>query len=263
MQKLLSYILSGVLVGTFFVGNLDAQDSSSDTLRLALPEVKVYGESQIFQHAFNSHRVQLLSAPDFQESNSKDLGRILENHSGAFIKRYGPGLSSFSFRGLSSSQTLLALDGIPLSSPQLGSFDLSIIPSLALETVEVAYGGASTFAGSSGMSGMVNMTTTPQNKKSSYLIKSSAGQYGEFSSALNLTHWLGPNTWVKISGEINRNESDYGVLDRNLLQPERVTTWVCINSNSIGGDLMGREDLDLPMERIEVLVNGTKAKEFG
>ena len=222
MQNIYYHILFGLVLALISPEIGHAQVSKIDTLRLSLPEVEVVAKSQVLEHAFKSHRVQIVSSSDFEETNSQDLGLILQNHSGAFIKRYGPGLSSFSFRGLSSSQSVLALDGIPLSSPQLGSFDLSIIPSLALETVEIAYGGASSYSGSNGMSGMVNLTTIPQSQNSSYMVKSSMGQYGELNSAVSMTHWLTSKTWLKLSGEFKKDESDYGVLDRNLLNPVRV-----------------------------------------
>ncbi len=205
----------------------DSQESKirtlkTDTVKVKMAEVTVTGRSEIFQHAFNSHRVQIVSSADFQQSNSRDLADVLQRHSGAFIKSYGRGLASISLRGLSSSQSLLALDGIPLSSPQLGSFDLSLLPSIALESVELAYGGASSFIGSNGMSGMVNMTTKPTKGNSNFLFKTGMGQYGESHSGFTISQWLGVNTWLKLSAEREESEDSYPILDRNLLQAVRV-----------------------------------------
>ena len=106
MKQILAYIL-------LFLGlsvNSLAQ-TAMDTVNL--PEVKLE-ESRLQTHAIGSN-IQVLSPEIIGEGNSQNLSDFLTNHSAFYVKQYGA-LATPTFRGTSSSHTLVLWNGIPLNS---------------------------------------------------------------------------------------------------------------------------------------------------
>jgi len=174
-------------VETFISGNIHSSTmpAASDTLYW-LPEIVV--EAKRINREEN-----LLSLSGFvaslelknQRENVRDIPEILSSMVGVRVKQYG-GLGSFatvSIRGSSSNQVMVYLDGVPLNDPFMGSSDLSDIPVVGIERVEV-YRGFSPFEfGSSAIGGAINLSTEialgdTLLGKSSLSITASNGSFG-------------------------------------------------------------------------------------
>ena len=82
-----------------------------DTIRL--PEVKLE-HNRLQTHSIGTHLV-ILTPEIIGESSSQKLSDCLVNHSSVYIKQYGA-LATPTFRGTSSSHTLVLWNGIPLNS---------------------------------------------------------------------------------------------------------------------------------------------------
>ncbi len=80
-----------------------------------------------------------------------------------FVSEGGPAANTIGLRGLSSSRTLVLLNGRRLApagaGPQLVSADLNVLPSTIVDRVEILKEGASAVYGSDAIAGVVNIIT--------------------------------------------------------------------------------------------------------
>ena len=106
MKQTLVHIL--LLMG--LAGNMQGK-MAMDTIEL--PEVKLE-HNRLKTHSIGTH-VEVLTTELIGESSSQKLSDCLANHSSVYIKQYGA-LATPTFRGTSSSHTLVLWNGIPLNS---------------------------------------------------------------------------------------------------------------------------------------------------
>ena len=108
------------------------------------------------------------------------LSQLLIQHSPVFIKTYGPGgTASASFRGTTSSHTLVLWNGFQLNSPTLGEVDFSMIPVFFTDEVSLQW-GSKTSANSGGLGGVVNIANN--QKFNEGLILDVRQTYGSFNT---------------------------------------------------------------------------------
>jgi vitamin B12 transporter len=111
-----------------------------------------------------------------------EISEILKSNTLVDVRQRGPFdvQTDLGIRGGTFDQTLVLVDGIPMTDPQTGHH-LMDIPLLgdALEHMEVLYGGASRTFGGGAFSGAVNLITRePMGKKGSLLLE--GGEYGSY-----------------------------------------------------------------------------------
>ncbi len=145
-----------VLAITLWVA-VPATGRQLDTL-LVLPSVTISAGRVSIAMDRAPARVTLLDSLSLSASARRSLADVLELRTPATVRRYGSsGLASISLRGTTASQTLVLLDGQPIGNPQLGQADLSLIPLVLLEAVEVRQGSASSDFGSGALGGVVHL----------------------------------------------------------------------------------------------------------
>jgi vitamin B12 transporter len=111
--------------------------------------------------------ISVISASDIP-AGAPDVSSALAGQSGVVVNDYGPvgSSKSVSFRGSTSDQVLVLLDGVRLNSGRISSVDLTTIPMEIIDRIEVLKGGASTIYGSGAIGGVINIITkkadTPQ-----------------------------------------------------------------------------------------------------
>lgn len=97
-----------------------------------------------------------------EESGSGDLGELLQNEAGVAIQKtggYGT-VSTLSQGGFSGSRVAVYVDGVPVNSPQNGSFDPADLDLASVETVTVQELGEPGSGSASGLpGGSVSITT--------------------------------------------------------------------------------------------------------
>jgi iron complex outermembrane receptor protein len=162
-----------VLLGTaaLIPTHAGAQDASSATEPEPLQEVIVTG-SLIPRTAQESPGpIRVITAIDLQQSGYTDVSDVLRNlpSNGASTltqdnpAAYAGGASGISLRGLTVGETLTLIDGhrmvpYPLSDDSQRTFvDLSSIPDVAIDRIEVLEDGASSEYGSDAIAGVVNV----------------------------------------------------------------------------------------------------------
>lgn len=105
-----------------------------------------------------------------------DVGGVIGVDGGAQINDYG-NLTTVMLRGASAEQTVVMLDGVRLNSSLNNIADLSLIPLMFAEEVEVMRGGASALYGANPIGGVVNIKT-PEPKKCGARVGLGVGSLG-------------------------------------------------------------------------------------
>ncbi len=155
-----------------------------DTIRL--PEVKLE-HNRLQTHSIGTHLV-VLTPEIIGESSSQKLSDCLVNHSSVYIKQYGA-LATPTFRGTSSSHTLVLWNGIPLNSIANGLLDFSITPVHGFEKIAIVHGGDASVFGSGAMGGSIHLNSIPAFKNQKEIkLTSEQGSFGLLSQGLSLKH---------------------------------------------------------------------------
>lgn len=105
--------------------------------------------------------VSVVEAQAIEDSGATDICELLDRLPSVNIIDYGSDGSTKSVhtRGLSGSQVLTLLDGIPVNTPRDGVADFNKIDLNNVEKIEVLRGPASSIYGSSAMGGVINIIT--------------------------------------------------------------------------------------------------------
>jgi vitamin B12 transporter len=179
MKQTLAYIL-------FFLGfvHIALGQTVMDTVNL--PEVKLQ-HSRLQTHSIGTD-IEVLSPELIGESSSQQLSDCIANHSSVYIKQYGA-LATPTFRGTSSSHTLVLWNGIPLNSIANGLLDFSINPVQGFEKIAIVHGGDASVFGSGAMGGSIHLNSIPDFKNQKEIkLTSEQGSYGLLSQGISLKH---------------------------------------------------------------------------
>ena len=105
--------------------------------------------------------VQIVSSSTIQQINGTTLADLLHLINGVNINYYGAvgGVKNLAFRGLSTENSLVLVNGSPINDPQNGAVDLSLFPVETIDHMEILNGGASALYGGSALGGVVNILT--------------------------------------------------------------------------------------------------------
>jgi len=137
---------------------------------------------------------QIISRAEIERTSAQNIGELLENSTGLFVKNYGSlgSVKTVSIRGASENQVLILLDGQRLNQAQGLAPDLSDIPLQAIERVEIIRGGHSALYGTDAVGGVINLITRSSNDESvSGHLNSSIGSFGTRVVEANFGQKLG------------------------------------------------------------------------
>jgi outer membrane receptor for ferrienterochelin and colicins len=109
---------------------------------------------------------EVITRAEIERSGAQNIGEVLENATGLFVKNYGylGALKTVSIRGASENQVLVLLDGQRLNLAQGIAPDLSDIPLQAIERIEVIRGGHSALYGTDAVGGVINLITRSSSR---------------------------------------------------------------------------------------------------
>ena len=154
-----------------------------DTIRL--PEVKLT-ESRLYDHSIGT-QMEIIKPAIIGEGSSSDLSSVISSSSSVYVKQYGA-LATPSFRGTSSSHTLVLWNGIPLNSIANGLSDFSSIHTHNFTDIFLVHGGNASVFGSGAVGGSIHLNTnTKPIHKNSFSISTTIGSYGLRSESLALS----------------------------------------------------------------------------
>lgn len=159
-------------------------------------------------------RLDVIDSAAKERNGLNNLGDLLSNNSTLFIKNYGPGsISTTSFRGGNASQTGVLWNGINIQNMLLGQGDLSLIPSILFESVEVEYGGSSSLWGSGAVGGSIHLQNKSLFRQGTrafaHLGSGTMGQTGAATGFLYSKEKLISNTKIYFTG----SENNFSYLD--------------------------------------------------
>ena len=158
-----------------------------DTL-IILQEVSVTARRQL--DFGTGHNTQTLDSVALHRNPDQDLGYLLSRHGGLFIKSYGPGiLASTALRGGQPGQTAMIWNGFNLQSPMNGQMELSLLPALFADEVQIQYGGGSALWGSGAMGGAIFINNHPSREPGfSGNLGLNSGSIGDFGQQFRFSY---------------------------------------------------------------------------
>ena len=133
-----------------------------------------------------SKATYVVTKPEIVRRGFTTVAAALEDVPGVVVTRTGPIGSSaaVALRGTGANQTLVLLDGRPLAGAQLGAVDLGAISTAGVERIEVVEGSGATLYGTGAIGGVINIVTTPRNRRDTIATLSS-GTFGENAFVLD------------------------------------------------------------------------------
>lgn len=176
------------MAALFFSSHLFAQQDSSALLN----EVVITAHKSARKQSETGKVVTVIGRDQLERSGGRQLGDVLNTVAGVTIigSNNAPGTNlTSSIRGASAGNTLILLDGIPVSDPSVISnyFDLNFISIDQVERIEILKGGQSTLYGSDAVAGVINIITRKNGKTP---LKARAGlaggSYGTFKQDLGV-----------------------------------------------------------------------------
>ena len=204
MNKL-KYII--VFIATFCFQSLAF--AKEDTLSTALPDIRVTADRILSEQSLKYNSYNIITKSEIERKNPWQTFEMLNSVPGIFINDYGGlgGLKTISMRGTSSSQSILMIDGIRISSSQSAIADLSIIPVTIFDEMEVVRGGSSAIYGGNSIGGVVNMMTS-DFEKNIFNLSLNAGSFNEYFISGKAAYGTGRLNQT-ISAEYKISEGEY------------------------------------------------------
>ncbi len=151
---------------------------------VAAPEVIVDAQRAPTPLSQVTASVTVISRREIEKSGKRTVAEILGDVPGlTLVSQGGQGqLTQVFFRGLSSGQTLVLLDGIELNDPLNPErfFDFSNLSLAEIEKIEIVRGTQSVLQGSDAIGGVIHLTTRKSRSSSALTTQGSlmGGSYG-------------------------------------------------------------------------------------
>jgi iron complex outermembrane receptor protein len=171
----------------------NAPDDSLNTQHFIIDEVVVTASRTPVEAQKATRIVTVISKSDIARTPAQNLNDLLRNIPGLDIRQRGPlgTQADISIRGGTFDQTLVLLNGVNVTDPQTGHFNLNIPVDIeSIERIEILNGPAAKSFGPNAFSGVVNIITgnsRPNNIGSSLLL----GQYGLSRASANISNTAG------------------------------------------------------------------------
>jgi iron complex outermembrane receptor protein len=163
-------------------------DISAQTIRdTTLSEIKVRGKHNVsgdmrVNELSPGQKVTTIDSVTLQQYQLQSLANLLAQQVPVFIKSYGfNGLSTLNFRGSSSAQSQVLWNGIPIQNAALGIADVSTLPVLFMNKVNIVYGGSAALYGSGNVGGALLLENNAPAFDTGLRSLSVSGGVGSFS----------------------------------------------------------------------------------
>lgn len=140
------------------------------------------------------HNRNYLDKEVLKKYPSSNLAQVLQLESTFFVKNYGPsGISTLSGRGGGAGHTAVLWEGFNLQNPMLGQADISLLPAIFVDHVDIQYGGESALFGNSSIGGAIHIGTQSKfNKGWQSEGNMHGGSFEDFGQQLKLSY---SNRW--------------------------------------------------------------------
>ena len=179
-----------------------------------------------------------------QQYQMQNMATLLSQQSAAFVKSYGlNGLATLNFRGASAAQSAVYWNGIPIQNAALGVADISTLPVLLMNKVNILYGSSAGLWGSGNVGGALlfeNELPSFDSGKRSIELSGSAGSFDQYATGLKSS--FSGKRWAfsaNIFTQLAENNFSYPKADKELklansrLKSEAVMARVAYKLNSL------------------------------
>ena len=211
-KKLLLGFLFSVIISVSF------SQEKTDSLQIDLREIAV--NAALYQLQSGSGRLlTIIDRKTIEKMPLQSIDDLLETLSGVDIRNRGVGgtQSDISIRGGSFDQVLVLLNGVNITDPQTGHYNLDIPIELSdIARIELLQGSAARIYGPNAFSGAINIVTNGKTNKSA-AAQLTAGSFGTFTQ--NISGNLGNKKLASFVSFSNKssdgyiNNTDYKILN--------------------------------------------------
>ena len=172
-----------------FTARVQAQ-GARDT---ALKEVKVRAKHKVSNDTrvndFSpGQKVKTIDSATLQQYLLQNMGNLLSQQEPVFVKSYGfNGLATLNFRGSSAAQSEVLWNGVPIQNAALGIADVSTLPVLFINKINIVYGGSAALLGSGNVGGALlleNDAPVFDSNRRSLLFSGGAGSFSQYLGGL-------------------------------------------------------------------------------
>ena len=197
-----------------------AASAQNDTIMLESVEISA---SLVYKKAEQKSLERRIDAAIVKSLKTISLSQLLIQHSPVFIKTYGPGgTATASFRGTTSSHTLVLWNGLQLNSPSLGEVDFSTIPVFFTDEVSLQW-GSKTSANSGGLGGVVNIGNSQKfNEGLIFDFRTTRGSFDAKGLYLTLGY-SAKNVIARVKAYRNSSDNDFTYTNIAMIPPQEMT----------------------------------------
>jgi iron complex outermembrane receptor protein len=180
-----------ILILSFFSTLVFAQ-VKTDSIALSLSEVEVNAASNKL-YSQMGRVVAVIERKEINRLSVHSIDQLLDYVDGIDVRQRGTNgtQADISIRGGSFDQVLVLLNGVNITDPQTGHFNLDIpINWSDISKVEILEGSSARVLGPSAFSGAINIVTRPTGKKS-IQAELSAGSFHYFNQSASVNTTIG------------------------------------------------------------------------
>lgn len=204
---------------------------TTDTLQVDLRDIDVNAYQQQLKTG-TGRALTIIDKTTIKQLPVQNLDELLETISGVDIRQRGVGgtQSDVSIRGGSFDQVLILLNGVNITDPQTGHYNLDIPVELAdISRIELLQGSAARLYGPNAFSGAINIITEKNDKKG-LSAQLTAGSYETFTQ--NISGNIGNKKLSSFNSFSNKTSKGYiPNTDYNILNAFSHTT---LSTNKAG-----------------------------
>jgi iron complex outermembrane receptor protein len=153
-----------------------------------LDTVRVTVASRTEAFPARSRMVSVLTADQLRALSVRSVAEALQYVTAADVQPRSPAQADFSLRGSTFEQVVVLVDGVRMSDPQTGHFDLDLtVPLERIDRIEVLHGAGSTQHGSDALGGVVNIVTREGGSAAAGRIERGSFESWRASGSVDLT----------------------------------------------------------------------------
>lgn len=199
----------GLVVLLFILSFFSSQAQTNDSVMELKPINVTAGRNKMYS---NTDRIlNVIEKPEIEKASLHSIDDLLKFVAGIDVRQRGTNgiQSDISIRGGSFDQVLVLLNGVNITDPQTGHYNLDIPVEISdVSRIEILQGSAARLLGPNAFSGAINIVTNgnPEKKLNS---ETTAGSYGFFAQNLSANF---PTEKYRIFGSANFKRSD-GYID--------------------------------------------------
>lgn len=189
-----------------FCGVCSPRELAAQGNPVQLDTLQVQVESRVSRGLpVRTRSVQLLRREEIQRLPVRTISGLLAWATGVEIQSRSPAQNDLGIRGSGFEQVVVLVDGVRMSDPQTGHFDLDLaVPLDQVERVEILRGPASALYGADAMGGVVNVVTRSGGEQ--WQARMEGGSWGTARASAGGSVTGRAGSFLRVGGEFSRSD---------------------------------------------------------